>query len=326
MGIHELGHFLTAKACGVRVEEFSVGMGPKLISRQHGETMYSLRLLPLGGYCMMEGEDEDSDDERSFSKAPVVSRILVVVAGAFNNVLLGFLILMILTATGGSITSRTVAQFYEGATTEQTGLQVDDKIVAVNGSKVFIANDIYYVLQYVEDGKADLTVIRDGEKIELNDVQFPLTTDEDGNQQISVDFMVYGVKKSVVTVFQATVLEVLSMIKEIFASIAMLITGAATVNELTGPIGIVSVISEAASYGIRNVVYFAAYLSINLGIMNMLPLPALDGGKFVVLLFELITKKKPGQKLEIIINAAGLVFLLGLMIFITYNDIVRLFF
>ena len=323
--IHEFGHFITAKKSGIKVNEFAIGMGPLLLSKTVGETQYSLRLLPIGGYCAMEGEDEESDDERSFSNAPVWKRIIVVLAGAMMNLLLGFLILGILTATGGSIASRTVAKFYDDASTEASGRKVDDKIIMVNGSRIFVAEDIFYEMLYVEDGKADMVVIRDGEKVTLNDVTFKTERDEENDVNLIVlDFAVYGVKKTVGTVIQSSFLQAISTTRLIIKSVLQIITGVVPVNSLSGPVGIVSVIGDAAGNGIRSLLNILSYISIDLGVMNLLPVPALDGGKLLLLLIEAITKKKLDQKWEIVINIAGFALLILLMVFATYNDIARL--
>ncbi len=323
--IHEFGHFITAKKSGIKVNEFAIGMGPLLFSKTVGETQYSLRLLPIGGYCAMEGEDEESDDERSFSNAPVWKRIVVVIAGAMMNLLLGFLILGILTATGGSIASRTVAKFYDDASTEASGLRVDDKIIMVNGSRIFVAEDIFYEMLYVEDGKADMVVIRNGEKVMLDDVTFKTERDEENDVNLIVlDFAVYGVKKTVGSVIKSSFLQAISTTRLIIKSVLQIITGVVPVNSLSGPVGIVSVIGDAAGNGLRSLLNILSYISIDLGVMNLLPVPALDGGKLLLLLIEAITKKKLDQKWEIVINIAGFALLILLMVFATYNDIARL--
>ncbi len=323
--IHEFGHFITAKKSGIKVNEFSIGMGPLLFSKTKGETQYSLRLLPIGGYCAMEGEDEESDDERSFGNAPVWKRIIVVVAGAMMNLLLGFLILGILTATGGAIASRTVAKFEDNASTQATGLQVDDKIIEVNGSHIFVAEDIFYEMLYVEGGSADMVVIRDGEKVELKDVTFKTEYDEENDVNLIVlDFSVYGVKKSFLSVMQSSVLQAISTTRLIIKSVIQLITGVVPANTLSGPVGIVSVIGNAAVNGIRSLLNILSYISIDLGVMNLLPIPALDGGKLLLLFVEAVTKKKLSEKWEVIINVIGFALLIMVMVFATYNDILRL--
>ena len=322
--IHEFGHFATAKRNGITVNEFSIGMGPLLWSKQKGDTLYSLRLLPIGGFCAMEGEEEDSDAPGSFSKASLPARLAVVAAGARNNILLGAAVLCILTIFGGNIASTTVAVFYENSLTEKTGLMQNDRIISVNGSRLFIANDLFYEMMWVKDGKCDMTVVRDGKKIVLQDVTFNTTANEDGTNTIQLDFYVYAENKNPVTVVKHVVLWTLSLTRQILRGLYQLISGVVPLNSLSGPVGIVSVIGEAAGLGLESLLLILAYISINLGLMNILPLPALDGGKIVGLILEGITGKKPSEKMELIINAAGLVFLLGIMVFATYNDVMRL--
>ena len=322
--IHEFGHFATAKRNGITVNEFSIGMGPLLWSKQKGDTLYSLRLLPIGGFCAMEGEEEDSDAPGSFSKASVPARLAVVAAGARNNILLGVAVLCILTIFGGNIASTTVAGFYDNSLTEKTGLMQNDRIISVNGSRLFIANDLFYEMMWVKDGKCDMTVVRDGKKIVLQDVTFNTTANEDGTNTIQLDFYVYAENKNPVTVVKHVVLWTLSLTRQILRGLYQLISGVVPLNSLSGPVGIVSVIGEAAGLGLESLLLILAYISINLGLMNILPLPALDGGKIVGLILEGITGKKPSEKMELIINAAGLVLLLGIMVFATYNDVMRL--
>ena len=183
--IHELGHFVVAKKSGIKVNEFSIGMGPRLAGVKKGETEYSIRALPIGGYVAMEGEDEESDSEGSFSKAPVTNRIAVVVAGAVMNLILGFAILVFMVSRQDAITSRTVSVFHDNAMTQQTGLQIDDEIIAVNGRRCYIANDIIYEFARTQDGVVDLTVRRDGKITELEDVTFETYEDENGMQQLA---------------------------------------------------------------------------------------------------------------------------------------------
>ena len=322
--IHEFGHFMTAKKNGITVNEFAIGMGPALWSKQGSETLYSIRMLPIGGYCAMEGEDEDSDNPGSFSKASVSARLAVVAAGARNNIILGIAVLCILTIFGGNIASTTIAGFYENSSTHDTGLMVNDKIISVNGSRLFIANDLFYEMLWVKDGKCDMCVVRDGEKITLKDVTFDTVQNEDGTNTIQLDFYVYAEQKNPVTILKHVILWTLSLTRQILRGLYQLITGVVPLNQLSGPVGIVSAIGEAAGLGFDSLLLILAYISINLGLMNILPLPALDGGKIVGLIIEGITGKKPSQKMELIINIAGFMLLISIMIFATYNDILRL--
>lgn len=324
--IHEFGHFFVAKLSGIKVNEFSLGMGPKLVGFTKDDTDYSLRALPIGGFVAMEGEDEESDAEGSFNKAPVQSRIAVVVAGAIMNLILGFVVLIFLVSQQSAITSRTISQFHEGAMTAQTGLQVNDEIVAVNGRRCYIANDIIYEFARTQNGVADFTVRRDGELVELENVTFETYTDEDGIKQMVIDFYVYPEEKTVLSVIEEAAKWTMSLARMIFLSLVDLLTGNVAINQMSGPVGIVTVISEAASIGIENVLLILAMITINLGIFNLVPFPALDGGRLLFLLIELLRGKPINQKYEIVVNTVGMFILLGFMAFVTFSDVTKLIF
>ena len=323
--IHELGHFIMAKKNGIKVNEFSIGMGPQLIGYTKDETLYALRLFPIGGYVAMEGEDEESDRADSFSSASVQGRISVVVAGAIMNMILGFVVLCVLTVRQDAITSRTVSGFYEGAMTQQTGLMVGDEIVAINGRKCYIANDIIYEFARTQDGTADFTVIRNGEKIQLDNVTFETYTDDAGNKQMVIDFTVLPITKTVVSVVKEAFNWTISIARLVFLSLVDLVTGNVAINQMSGPVGIVSVVSDAVSIGIDPVLNILAMITINLGVFNLLPFPALDGGRLVFLLIELIAGKPVPQKYEFAVNGIGMLLLLGFMAFVTFSDITKLF-
>ncbi len=334
--IHELGHFTVAKKSGIKVNEFALGMGPAIVSFKKGETKYALRLFPIGGFVSMEGEDEESDDNRSFQKAPVYKRMLVIVAGAFMNIVLGFLALVLLTATGGPIASRTISKVVN----EATGLQVGDTILQVNGRRVFILNDMMYEFARTKNGTFDLVVQRDGQKVTLNGVEFDIVkaVDPDTGEYIiddttgepfeymDVGFYVQPIERNFFTVIQEAFNNTLSFARLIYLSLFDLLAGRVAINQLSGPVGIVNEIGKAVSIGWRPVVQLLALISINLGVMNMLPLPALDGGRALLLLVEAVRRKPLNQKYEIAINVAGFGLLMALMVFVSFNDIVRLFF
>jgi len=322
--IHEMGHFITAKLSGIKVNEFSIGMGPQLYGKTIGDTEYSIRALPIGGYVAMEGEDEESDAEGSFTSVPVQNRICVVVAGAVMNLLLGFGVLCILTNMQTAITSRTVSSFYENAMTQQTGLMVDDEIIAINGRKCYIANDIIYEFARTQDGVADFTVIRNGEKVELENVTFD-TYEQDGYKQLVIDFTVYPVEKTMPNILKESLNWTISLARTIFLSLVDLLTGNVAINQMSGPVGIVSTISEAVTYGIDSVLLILAMITINLGVFNLLPFPALDGGRLVFLLIELVRGKPVNPKYEIWVNSAGMLILLAFMAFVTFSDITKFF-
>ncbi|MBE6886973.1 MAG: RIP metalloprotease RseP [Ruminococcaceae bacterium] len=322
--IHEFGHFAVAKLSGIKVNEFSMGMGPRLFGFKKGETDYSLRALPIGGFVAMEGEDEESDAEGAFNRAPVQNRIAVVVAGAVMNLVLGFVVLVFLTSQQTAITSRTISMFHEGAVTQQSGLQVDDEIIAVNGRRCYIANDIIYEFARTQNGEADLTVRRNGEVVKLDNVQFETYTDENDIKQLVIDFYVYPREKTFSSVIDEASKWTMSLARMVFLSLVDLITGNVAINQMSGPVGIVTVISEAATMGLENVLMILALITINLGIFNLVPFPALDGGRLLFLLIELVRGKPINQKYEIVVNTAGMAILLTFMAFVTFSDITRL--
>lgn len=322
--VHELGHFIVAKLSKVTVLEFSIGMGPKIFSWGK-TTKYSLRALPVGGFVRMEGEDEESESEGSFNKAPIINRILIILAGAFMNLVLGFIIILIIISSQDAITSRTIAKFEENAITQQTGLQVGDTLYSLNGRRLLVADDLFYEMIRVEDGIADITVIRDGEKVELENVQFKYQTDENGNNIIQVDFWVVGEPKTVGNVLSESGRELLSTMRLVWVSLIDILSGRVAVSSLSGPVGIVAVVGEALSVSFMSLLNLMALITVNLGIFNLLPIPALDGGKLWFLAYEGITKKKPNPKVETALTLVGMALLIGLMLFVTFNDITRLF-
>lgn len=377
IAFHEFGHFICAKLSGIQVNEFAIGMGPLLFKKKYHGTQYSVRLLPIGGYVAMEGEEspesqqqyndeaeqvkasepaaensqsatlgaqadaqselvlpdaqpapEQAEDAackgKSFNDVSLPKRFITIAAGALMNFVLGFLVLFVLVNMDDSITSRVVYGFNEGALCEQTGLMVDDEVIAVNGRYCFIAADIVYELTFTENNSADFTVIRDGEKIELENVQFDNGVNEDGSTYMQLNFIVYGLEKTPLRVLEETIRSELYYGRIIFSSLADLVTGRESINNLSGPVGIVTAISTAASYGIEDVLSLLALITINLGIFNLLPLPMLDGGKLVFLLIEGVTGKAVPDRVQNAINMAGLFLFLGLMLFTTYNDIIRL--
>ena len=323
--IHELGHFITAKRSGIKVNEFSIGMGPQLFGITKGDTLYALRLFPIGGYVAMEGEDEESDREGAFNSVPVQNRISVVVAGAVMNMLLGFAVLCVLVCGQEAITSRTVSSFYEGAMTQQTGLMVGDEIIAINGRKCYIANDVIYEFARTQNGTADFTVIRNGEKTELENVTFETYEDENGIKQMVIDFTVLPVENNIPNMLKEAFNWTVSIARMVFLSLVDLVTGNVAINQMSGPVGIVSVVSDAVSYGIEPVLSILAMITINLGVFNLLPFPALDGGRLVFLLIEFITGRQVPQKYEAAINGLGMLVLLGFMAFVTFSDITKFF-
>ena len=348
IAIHEFGHFTVEKLCGIQVNEFSIGMGPALWKKIYKGTQYSLRALPVGGYVALEGEEspesqqaEEARDEREaedenpvppeqrtgipLNEAPVWQRVLVMVAGAFMNFVLGFVVLVILVAAQeGAITSKTIYSIENDALCGQTGLQAGDEIVAVNGRRCFVANDILYKLVRTEAYRARFTVKRDGQKVELPDVQFDTWQDEDGQTHMTLGFTVYGIKKTPLNVLKEAWNSTLYYGRIVFTSLADLVRGRESINNLSGPVGIVTAIGQAASYGWQDLLELLALITINLGIFNLLPFPALDGGKVVFLIIEGVTGHAVPEKLQGTLTIAAFALLFGLMLFATYNDIIRL--
>lgn len=322
--VHEGGHFVAAKLNKIQVNEFSIGMGPKIFSKTFRGTKYSLRWILVGGYCAMEGEDEESDSKRSFSSKKVWQRIVVVVAGALMNLLLGFIIMVIIVSTSNLVGTCTVARFEENAVSEAYGLQVGDTIKSIDGMRVFTTSDLSTAFSRSSDGVVDMTVDRDGKMVALDGVQFA-TEEQYGHNYISMDFWLLGEEKNVGNVLKASCLEFLSYGRMVFLSVYDLLTGKYGLSDLSGPVGSVSIISDAVKTSVPTMLRIMALLTINVGLFNLFPIPALDGWRIFVLLFEGVTRKKPPAKFEWLVNTIGLVLLLGLMCVVTFSDITKLF-
>ena len=323
--IHEFGHFIAAKLLGVRVNEFAVGFGPRLFSKKWGETNYAFNLVPLGGYCAMEGEDEDSSDDKAFCNKAPWRRFLIVVMGAVFNLLLGVIIVAIILAPIERFTTTTIAQFNENAVSEQSGLQVNDKILKVDGRKIFTTYDLSYAFTNVKDGKVDILVERNGEKKELDNVTFQTETYEKIDF-LTVDFKVYGEEKTFGTYIKNTINTSISYCAVIWRSLIDLLSGKYGLSAVSGPVGVTVVIANAAKQSLRDLLPLMAFISINLGIFNLLPVPALDGGRLVFILFEMIFRKPIPQKYESLVHTIGFVALIGFMILIVAKDVLSLIF
>lgn len=427
---HEGGHFLTAKLSGVKVNEFALGMGPKIFSFTKGETTYSLRLLPIGGYCAMEGEDEDSENPRAFNNAKIYKRLIIVAAGAIMNVVLGLILMLVLLLPNQYFSTTTVEQFIPKSYSANSGLQEGDRILSVNGYKVRNSVDLSYSIATIKvkdvDGaslqiykqdccnelygiyysqyekgnfesfseekyqeiydklcfstelvnkaetkkeadlalsmgaaaiysffpdeevivpgievkesrprfRADLIVERNGEKVTLKDVDFmTYTTADDPTPKMSIDFYTEAEEKTFFTLMKNTGSQTVSVVRMVVDSLVGLVRGEFGFADVSGPIGAATATVEVAQEGLKtgfgdavlNIVYVMMVISVNLGVVNMLPFPALDGGRFLFLLIEGIFRKPVPRKAEAVINAVGLGILLVFILIISVKDIWMLF-
>lgn len=434
---HEFGHFICAKRSGVQVNEFALGMGPKLFGFKKGETMYSLRLFPIGGYCAMEGEDEESANPRAFNNAKIWKRMIIIVAGAFMNFVVGFLLMFVFLVQQPSYESTVVQAFVPQSFSANSGLEIGDKIVSVDGYSVWNSRDLQFGIQtsqcknvdpdslvvYKEDcageafkaaynlvndkellggeltddelskinavlsegctqinkaqskdeayailkttvdgfysavGKADsnydypeierrdsrrrycadLEVIRDGKKVKLENVEFYsyYGSEEDvkaDKVRVSIDFYVEPIEKNFGTVISQTFSQTTSLAKTVWQSLIMLVQGRFSFADMSGPVGITKAVSDVASQGletsflsaVNNIIFIMALITVNLGVVNMLPFPALDGGRFVFLVIEAIRRKPLPRKFEYIVNAVGLAILVLFIIAISVKDVWQL--
>lgn len=305
-------------------------MGPKLFSHRSKKNniLYSVRALPIGGFVSMEGEDGESDDENAFNKKAVWKRIIITVAGAFMNLLIGIIVMSFIVMTQDVLPSNTVGGFIEsegGAyVSMESGLMVNDRIVEVDGTDVHIANEVVYEIMRKGIEPINITVIRDGKRIVLEDVVFP-TVVESGTVFGAVDFKVIPEAKTVGSVIKHSFYRSLSTIKMIWESLYDLLSGRYGIESVSGPVGVTKVIGEAAEAGVSNLIYIVVIISMNLGIMNLLPLPALDGGRLIFQLIELVRRKPINPNVEGYIHFAGLVLLMILMVIISVKDIISLF-
>ncbi|MBQ9460408.1 MAG: site-2 protease family protein [Clostridia bacterium] len=330
--LHELGHFLTAKKFGVKVNEFALGMGPKIIKFQKGETLYSLRLFPIGGFCSMEGEDGESEDERSFGRKKVWQRMIIVVAGAVMNIVLGFLLMMITLIPVKLFATNTIAGFAKVNESSQY-LQVGDEIKSINGYDIYTSMDMNFALATAKSNDLTFKIERDGQIMTFEHVQFPTTKNKDGQEVIHRDIIILGVENNFGTLMQQTFLQTCSTVRMVWASLIGLITGQFGINEMAGPIGMTSAVSQAAAEGLKtsfwdglnNLIFIMMVITVNLGVVNLLPLPALDGGRLVFLIIEAIRRKPVKPEHEGWVHLIGMVLLLLFMALISVNDIIRLF-
>lgn len=334
--IHEMGHFFAAKACGMKVSEFSLGMGPKLLKKQGKETLYTVKLFPIGGSVQL-GEDEESDDPRSFRNKPVWQRMIVLAAGPVMNLILGIIVCAVAILVNGKVVSSEIAEFHENTITDQY-LQVGDQIVEINSHSIWSSMDISYALQNSAMRASEddeymsyaFKVKRNGEIVTLNNVNFALAKSENGSSSVVLDFYVRAYRLNFGNVLEYSFKEAATYGRLVWISLIDLLRGTYGLNDLSGPVGTVTVISQTASaspdmkINIANLLSMIALITINLGIFNLLPVPALDGSRILFLVIELIRRKPMKPEHEGMIHFIGFAALMLLMLVVTFNDIIKL--
>lgn len=339
IAVHELGHFLTAKLSGVRVNEFAIGMGPVLLQRQRGETLYSLRALPIGGYCAMEGEDEASQDPKAFGSQGFWKKVLILAAGSAMNFLAGLVLILFLLGQNTAFYVPVVGELYDGFPLEgEQGLMVGDQIRSINGNRIYTWSDLTLFLEREQGAPMDLVVERNGQRLTLNDL--PLEKREylvNGEVQHKFGIVPAWETATLFVQLRETVYTAIDFVRMVWMGLGDLLSGSASLQDMTGPIGIVGTVTEAGqsaeaagglAAGMRSVVYFLAFIAVNLAVMNLLPVPALDGGRIFLLvvstLFTKLTGKTLDPKYEGFIHTVGFIALLALMVVVAFNDIFRL--
>jgi len=338
IAVHELGHFLAARACGVTVHEFAIGMGPAIYQKEKNGTKYAIRVFPIGGYCAMEGEDEESDDPHSLTKQGFWKKVLIFAAGALMNFLVGFLIILCLYSSAEAFRTTEITGFFDGCPYQsEEGLMLGDKLYSIDGHRIYLYSDVSLYFGRGDGTGYDLVVLRDGKKVFLND--FPMVPldyeQEDGTVFHGFGLTFGGVEKATIGAkLRVSWYNAIDFVRMIWMSLGDLITGAAGMDDLSGPVGIVSTITEVGQQSttvadaVYNIAYFAALIAINLAVMNLLPIPALDGCKILFLVLNtaamLLFKRQIPEKYENYIHAAGFVLLMGLMIVVAFNDVFKL--
>lgn len=330
IAIHEFGHFSFAKLFDVQVNEFSLGMGPKLLKKKKGETTYALRLFPIGGFVSMEGEDEDSDNPRAFNNKPAWQRFIIVAAGAILNLILGVVVVGICLSCGELVGTRQIHSFKEDSISDKSGLKVGDEIIKINNTHVYSSQGVAFNMVRDTDNKLDITVIRDGEKVLVEDVEFK-QFEYDGRLFIQQDFYIVGEEPNALNVLKNSFLDSASIVQMVRLSLVDMVTGKYGMKDVSGPIGTISAIAESTaepekfSDKILTALNFLSMITINVGMFNLLPLPALDGGRLFFILIEMIRRKPIPAKKEGIVHTVGLILLLIFMAIVSVNDVIKQF-
>ena len=337
--IHELGHFVAAKASGVRVNEFALFMGPAIFKKQVGETLYSLRTIPIGGYCAMEGEDCETDDPRCFQKASWWKRFIILAAGSFMNLVTGVLLFAIVFAPVKEFVVPVISSVEEGCTVVRDGgLQIGDEFIELDGEKIYVQADFSALLQFNPGDTHDIVVLRDGKKIVFEDYLMEKhvfvdaeTGEESERYGFSFSIQEANFSNKLKLVWNSSI----NVVRNVRLSLQMMLTGRAGLGDMTGVVGLVGIMNDSAQAApsvldaILNMLYIGGFIAINLAVMNLLPIPALDGGRVVGLLLttaiEAITHKKLDAKYEGYIHGVGMILLFGLMALILFKDIFTIF-
>ena len=335
--IHEFGHFIMAKALGVRVNEYAIGFGPSIFKWKGKETQYSLRIIPFGGYCAMEGEDSESTDDRGFCNKAPWRRFLIIIAGAAFNLILGWILVFFILLPQDLIATSKVAGFIENESFKPVscnyGLKEGDEIYRVDGRRIYSTIDLSYAFSGVKDGSVDIVVIRDGEKVKLDGVKFDTKYENEdaadekdkGVQYIVVDFKVYGEENNFPNLIKATCKTSFSYARGVWFSLVDIIRGRFRISQMSGPVGMAAAMSQAAKAGISDFLPLIALITINLGVFNLLPIPSLDGSRALFILIEMIFRKPVPRKVEALVHAVGLGVLLLFILVITVKDIWQFF-
>lgn len=322
--VHELGHFAFAKLFKVEINEFSIGMGPKIFSKRGKDgVLYSLRILPIGGYVAMEGENEESDSPNSFTKKPAWQRFIIVIAGALVNILVGAVIMTCLTASQPYHGSTIIDEFMENSVTYDCGLRKNDEIIKIGNERIYSYSELSYEITRCGNKPVRCVVIRDGKEVTLTNLTFKST--DDSGLYAEMDFYVKGENKSFNSIMLNSYGSIKTSIKMVWDSLIDLLSGKYGLDQVSGPIGVTGAITQAAQVGPYTFFFLVVVISMNLGIFNLLPIPALDGGTLVFLLIEMLTGKKVPEKVEYGFRVAGYILLFGLVIIVTFKDIVNLF-
>ena len=318
---HELGHFIAAKLCGVQVNEFAFGMGPVILKKQGKETLYSIRALPVGGFCAMEGEDteEATENPRAFNNKSWWKKIIILVAGAAMNIIIAFLVMIFAAVYAGTPTT-TINSVTDGGAASMAGIQAGDKIVRVSDSRVDSWEEFVGCIQ--KEIKADktisITVERNGKE-----KTFSLSPQRQKNGKYVIG-VVSKQRHNLFIGMKNGMASTVKMTKALFESFKMLFTSKEAINQVSGPVGMIKIVSDAAGLGVFYYLYLVALISLNLAIFNLLPLPALDGGRIIFVIIRMFTGRAISDKVEARVHMIGMALLLTLTVFVTWNDIMRL--